>query len=148
MSLVDLTNVSVSNEFDPLPAGKYSVVCESAAVKETKAGTGEYINVKFSVTDGDHKDRKVFTMYNLKNPNPKAVEIGLGQLKRFMEAAGEDNLNLSRASDLEGLRCDVKLSIKTDSYGDKNNITSYKEFSGELVAQVTGSNVTADDIPF
>lgn len=135
MSFLDLTNVG-TGDFEPLPEGSYNVVCDSAEIKQTKTGTGEYINTKFKVVGGEFDGRKLFTMFNIKNPNEKAVQIGMSQLKSFMKASGLESFVLRNVTDLEGMRCSVGVKIKEDSYGKKNNISYYKPSSKEMEASL------------
>lgn len=123
MSLVDLTNVSATDEL--LPAGQYNVSVEKAEVKETKSGTGQYINVTFTIIGGENNGRKLFHMFNIKNENAKAVEIGLSQLKSFMLAAGAKSFAIDSVTQLHGLYASAKVVRTSDSYGDKNVIKGF-----------------------
>ena len=150
MSFLDVTNDAAAS-FAPLPVGKYNVNCLSAEVKETKAKTGEYISVTFEVMEGPFRNKKLFTTFNIKNPNPKAVEIGRGQLKSFMENAGLTDFALNGVGDLEGLKTGVKTKIRKDEvYGDKAEVSYYCPPTklAEENTQAVDSSFTADDIPF
>jgi hypothetical protein len=117
MSLFDLTNVSSTGIED----GQHVASIAAAEVKPTKAGTGEYINVKWELQGGS----SFYAMYTIKNPNQKAVDIGLGELKRMMLASGAKNLAISGVDELLGLRCLLTLKTETDDYGDKIKIKKY-----------------------
>jgi len=84
---VDALPVSDRN-FEPLPAGWYTAVVNGAEIKNTKAGTGQYIAVRYDITGPTHQGRVVFGNLNIKNPNPKAEEIGRQQLGELMRAIG------------------------------------------------------------
>lgn len=129
MSLnLDLSNAKESTGFDPIPSGQYFVLVDEATVKSTKAGTGEFIAVKFRVLEGPSEGRFIFESYNIKNPNPQAVEIALGKLRGFMRLAGAKELKLNSASDLLGMRCDAVVKIKEEvGYGPKNVISHFVE---------------------
>ena len=116
--MLDLTNVQASGL---LAKGEYVASVKSAEVKETKNGTGEYINVCFQTEEGN-----VYTMFNIKNENPKAVTIGLQQLKSMMLASGAESFILNSVNDLLGLKCIIKVDIKDDNFGTKNVIKGYK----------------------
>src|SRR5690554_5309911 len=66
--------------FDPIPAGWYTATIAGAELRQTKAGTGEYIAVQYNVTGPSHEGRVMFGNLNIRNPNPKAEEIGMRQL--------------------------------------------------------------------
>jgi hypothetical protein len=138
MSFVSLKDVKVDDEFAPIPAGKYTLRCNEAEVKDTKAGTGRYIKCQFKTEE----NRVVWHLFNIENPNPKAVEIGLGQLKRFLKGAGyHDPEELGSLNDLIGLKaeCTVKID-KSEQYGDKNVISGFSVKKKQSAEK--------DDVPF
>ena len=118
-----------SKDYSPLPAGWYSATISGAEVKETKAGTGEYIAVKYSITGPTHQGRVIFGNLNIKNPNPKAEEIGRQQLGDIMRAIG-----LARVTDTDQLiggNLVIKLDVKADeTYGDRNEVKGFKAVAG------------------
>ena len=125
--MFDLTEVKAAGSFEPIPAGTYNVFCVEAQVKQTKDGTGDYINCKFKITDGEYDGSFLFTMFNIKNKNAKAVEIGMSQLKSFMMCCGLTDFKLASVTHLEGLNCSAVVKIKNDAqYGDKNVISYFK----------------------
>lgn len=119
MSLFDASNVSTTGVED----GDFVIVVDEAEVKETKSGTGEYINIKWKV---EETGSTFYAMYNIKNQNQKAVDIGLGQLKKMMLAAGAEP-KVSGVDELIGLRVLARLKNKEDDYGDRVEIKSYKK---------------------
>jgi hypothetical protein len=126
------------SDYAPLPAGWYKVRITEADIKETKAGTGNYIKVRYDVLDGTHAGRVVFGNLNLRNPNPKAEEIGRQQLSRLMLAMG-----LTQVTDTDQLiggELSIKLAIqKSDQYGDSNDVKDWKALSNQPVAAAAGS---------
>lgn len=139
--LLDLSSDVVPSN-SVLPAGKYNVVCEEANIKETKDGSGEYINARFSVIDEAFNNRKVFMMFNIKNKNEQAVTIGRQQLKSFLIAAGTENFALTSVKALEGMKAKVTVNVKADSYGEKNNITKFDK------CEIEGATFSGSDTPF
>lgn len=123
---LDLTEVKESTGFKPVPAGEYTVLLDDCQIKETKSGSGEYINAKFRILGGEQEGKFLFSMFNIKNENPKAVEIGLQQLKMFMKCAGFADFKLTNVLDLVGYRANAVVKIKTDSYGEKAVISYFK----------------------
>ena len=142
MALLDTPFVADPNaghsDYSPLPAGWYKVRITEADIKETKAGTGNYIKVRYDVLDGTHAGRVVFGNLNLRNPNPKAEEIGRQQLSRLMLAMG-----LTQVTDTDQLiggELSIKLAIqKSDQYGDSNDVKDWKALSNQPVAAAAGS---------
>lgn len=115
-------------EFDPLPAGWYSAQITDADLKTTKSGTGKYISVRYDITGPTHQGRCVFGNINIKNDNIKAEEIGRQQLGDIMRASG-----LTQVTDTDqllGANLQIKLAVKTDDYGTKNEVRGFKALSG------------------
>jgi hypothetical protein len=127
-------NLPESTGFDPLPAGWYFATITESELKTTKAGNGEYISIKYEVTGPTHQGRGIYSMLNIRNPNPKAEEIGLGQLRSLMAAI---NLNdLQDTDQLLGGSLQIKLNVKRDEeYGDKNEVKQYKALSTVMPSQ-------------
>jgi hypothetical protein len=84
----DPTQVEPASDFDPLPAGKYLAVITESEMKETKAGTGEYLQLTFEIIDGEFKGRHVWARLNLHNPNATAVKIAQAELSSICRAVG------------------------------------------------------------
>ena len=119
--------------YEPLPAGWYSVSITGAEIKSTKAGTGEYIAPRFDVIGPTHQGRVVFGTINIRNASPKAEEIGLQQLGELMRAIGL--AQLSDTDQLIGSQLQIKLSVeKSEQYGDKNQVKAFKAAGGAMSA--------------
>jgi len=122
------------NNFEPLPEGWYTASISDAEIKTTKAGNGQYINVKYSIIGPTHQGRMVFCMVNIKNPNPKAEEIGRQQLGEIMRAIG-----LSKVSDTDqliggSLSIKLKITPASGDYEASNNVSSFKALAGGIPA--------------
>lgn len=149
MALLDTPFVADPNagqsDYSPLPAGWYNVRITEADVKQTKAGTGNYIKVRYDVTDGQHAGRVVFGNLNLRNPNPKAEEIGRQQLSKLMLAMG-----LTQVTDTDQLiggTLSIKLAIQqSEQYGDSNDVKDWKALSNQPAA-MSGSAPTPTPPP-
>lgn len=116
-------------EFQPLPAGWYTANITDAEVKETKAGTGSYIKCRYDITGPSHEGRVVFGNLNIRNPNPKAEEIGRQQLGDLMRAIGL--ASVTDTDELIGGRCQIKLAVrKSEEYGDGNEVRSWRAAAG------------------
>lgn len=120
-------------DFSPLPDGWYAVTVSEADVKQTKAGTGSYIKMRLDVTGPTHQGRVIFSNINLRNPNPKAEEIGQQQLGELMRAIGLPRLE--DTDQLIGRSFSVKLVIRSsEQYGDQNEVKAYKAIGGASTA--------------
>lgn len=122
--------VGQSGNFEPLPAGDYSVTIESADVNPTKDNSGQYIKMKMKVTGPTHAGRTIFANLNIRNKSPKAEEIGRQQLGDIMRAIGL--ATLSDTDQLVGGHLVVKLAIKPadGQYEAGNEVKAYKAGNG------------------
>ena len=123
-----LANAEMGN-FDAIPAGQYTIQCESAEICTTANKTGKYIKTKFRITDGKYANRYLFHNFNIQNENKKAVDIGLGQLKSFMLFGGflpEAQAKAQLPSSLINVVVGVKTKNETsEKYGDQSRVTSF-----------------------
>lgn len=136
MSLgLDLTNVTETG--GPVPTGTYAVVIDKAEVSATKAGNGEMIKVQMKILDGQPQaGRVIFDQFNIKNPNPQAVQIGLGQLKGMLKAFGFPNPNkLESTTELLGLKGQVSVKVEEDpGYAPAARVKAYKPLTNAAPA--------------
>jgi len=138
--MVNLGNFDPSeheSSFEPIPVGEYQAIIRNSEKKETKSGTGSYLNLTFEIVAGQHKGRTLFDILNLWNPNPKAVEIANQQLAKIAKAVGvQGRLNDSHA--LHNVPLTIKVDIEEDNQGNpRNKIKAYKRRSGGAQAAPT-----------
>ena len=86
----DATGIDTSDDrgFEPLPQGKYNAMVIESTIKDTKAGTGQYLELVCQVLDGKHVNRKVWHRLNIVNPNPVAENIGRKDLAILLSNLG------------------------------------------------------------
>jgi|TARA_R110000824_G_scaffold3524_4_gene16729 hypothetical protein len=131
---IDLNDMPVAEkrDFDPVPAGWYTVAIAGAELRDTKAGTGKYISVRFDITGPEHQGRVVFTNLNTRNPNPKAEEIGRQQLGEIMRAIGVQKLE--DTDELIGGNLSIKVTVKNDpTYGAGNEVKGFRAIEGSVL---------------
>ena len=130
-----------TGSYEPLPAGWYTASITQCELKTTKAGNGQYIKIRYDITGPTHQGRVVFGTLNIRNPNPKAEEIGRQQLGDIMRAIG-----LAKVSDTDQLiggQISIKLEVKEDAqYGASNEVRGFKSVSGSA-APATAKPVAA-----
>ena len=127
--LPDVFNAKDSEKmggFEPIPAGWYLAEITKSEMKDTAAGTGKYLNLQMKVVDGEFAGRYLFTLLNLVNPNPVAVEIAQKELASICEACDIDELEDS--TELHGIpmACRVAIRAGNSNYPPKNEIKAYK----------------------
>lgn len=127
-----------NGNYEPLPPGWYHANITGAELKSTKAGNGQYIAVRYDITGPTHQGRVVFGNLNIKNPNPKAEEIGRQQLGEIMRAIG-----LAKVTDTDQLiggSLQIKLEIRQqEGYEPSNDVKGYKATSGSVPTPAAAS---------
>jgi len=115
--------------YGPLPEGWYQCVCTEATFKETKTGTGKYIQAGLTVEGPSHQGRRLFARFNIHNANDKAQDIGIRQFGEFVRAVGLVKVNDTDM--LVGRRCSVKVKTRTsEQYGDQSDPVNYRAIEG------------------
>ena len=84
----DANTVEPTSSFDPLPAGKYMAAVTGTEMKPTKQGDGSYLEIEFTILEGQFKDRKVWDRLCLNHPNAQTVKIARGNLSALCRAVG------------------------------------------------------------
>ena len=86
LSGFDATEVAPATDFTPMPAGEYLAMIVDTEMKQTKSGSGEYLNVALEIVDGEHKGRRLWDRLNLRNQNETAVKIAQASLSAICHA--------------------------------------------------------------
>jgi hypothetical protein len=98
--------------FEALPRGDYTAMITDSVLKETKAGTGQYIALTMEIIDGSYSGRKIWDNLNVKNANPTAEKIAQASLTRYFQSCGQD---LERGADTTALyNIPFKLTLGID----------------------------------
>ena len=111
------------NNFEPIPDGWYEVLISSTQLKQTKAGTGEYIALRYNVLGPAHRGLVIVGKLNIRNPNSKTQDIGIQQLGDLMQAIGL--ASVEDTDQLIGGHLEVEVKISEASGGcDFSNYVS------------------------
>ena len=130
-------------EFTPLPAGWYLVTIHSAEVRQTKAGNGQYIKLRYDIVGGEHASRVVFGNLNTKNASEKAQEIGRQQLGELMRAIGLPTIQ--DTDQLVGGVLEIKLSVRDDpQWGVSNEVKGFRSANSSAPAAAPKPAVAAN----
>jgi len=126
---LDLSTVKEST-FELLPPGWHFGSVQSVELKTTKSGTGQYVKVAFKV-----KDKVIFHNFNIRNDNPKAMQIGLGELKKFATASGVPaDGKIASLDTIRAFSCMLNIAVKEDEgYGAQNVVKGFKPASAEAI---------------
>ena len=119
-------DVEPNTAFEPIPAGKYLAAIIASETKQTKSGGGSYLELTFSILDGEYKGRQLWSRLNLSNPNATAVKIARGDLSAICRAINvmqpKDSVDLHNLP----LVINVKLKKRTDNDELTNEIKGYE----------------------
>jgi len=153
---------------EPVPPGRYTVVCEKTDVKPNKKNNGTILSLMFVIQDGEHKNRKIYENLNIQHENPKAEMIGQQMLAGLCRIAEIEHL--SNTAQLHGIPIEIMISVQPgdDKYPARNRVKGFirkVEQTGGIdltksrnpqpstVASIKPSSTTSirdldDDIPF
>ena len=126
----DANAVQPQESFEPIPAGWYECMIVESEMKPTKSGTGQYLQLRLDVTEGQYANRVLFERLNLDNPNTTAVEIAQRTLSAICHATGV--LQPRDSSDLHNIPLRVKVSVRPagNVYEANNDIKGYESLGG------------------
>ena len=117
-----------TSRFEPLPRGDYECIVIDTKIKDTKAGTGQYIEVTFQVVDGPASGRRLWDRLNISNPSKQAEEIAKEQLDRLCAAVGLKH-KMQQTEQLHDVP--IMVSVDIDRKDDtRNRIESYSKLGG------------------
>ncbi len=134
-----------SSGFDPLPEVEYMVEIDSAEIKNNKKSNGRHVKCALKVISDDYNGRLVFVMFNIENDSPKAVEIGRGEMKKMMQAAGIES-RYPKLKEIMNKRLCVKLGLSKEKNdkGQFDNVVKVYKKSSEFSAVVSTSPSKSD----
>ena len=84
----DANKVEPATPFEAIPAGKYLAVISASEMKPNKAGTGQFLQLVFTIIEGELRNRQVWARLNLENPNELAMKIAQAELSAICRAVG------------------------------------------------------------
>ena len=129
------SEVEPTSNFEPLPAGKYLAAITDSEMKPTKNGNGSYLQLTFTVIEGQYKNRVLWARLNLDNPNATAEKIARSELSAICHAVGvmqpRDSVELHNLP----LVIAVKLRKREDSGELTNEIKGYERKTAAGQAQ-------------
>lgn len=122
--------------YEPVPPGWYTARIHSAEVKDTKAGNGQYIKMRYDIVGPSHQGRVIFGNLNIRNPNAKAEQIGRQQLGEMMRAIGL--AEIQDTDQLIGGTCEIKLDIQAadGDYAARNEVRGWQHSGSAPAAPV------------
>ena len=128
------TEVEPTTSFEPLPAGKYLAAITESEMKPTKSGSGSYLQLTFTILDGEYKNRVLWARLNLNNPNATAVKIARSELSAICHAVGV--MQPRDSVDLHNLP--LVITVKLKKRDDTGELTN--EIKGCAKKDAAGAN--------
>ena len=154
--MVELDGYDANNyepqSFDTIPSGDYDAVITESELKDTKAGDGQYLKLTLQILSGEYANRKLWDILNLKNKNPKAVEIAKGTLSSICRAV--ETMTPKDSADLHNKPLLIAVGVEAASggYNEKNKIVGYRKLPVGMSPAAVKAEATdtpaSDDIPF
>ncbi len=125
--------------YDLIPEGWYNATITKAELNNTKAGTGQKIDMRYDIVGPTQQGRVVFGTVNVRNQSQKAEEIGRQQLGEIMRAVGL--AKIQDTDELVGGSICVRVKIRPaeNGYDARNEVSGFKSASGAL-PQVTSTS--------
>jgi len=84
----DASQVDPSVPFEAVPSDKYTAEITKSELKPTKAGDGSYLEIEYTIIEGEYKGRKVWDRLCLNHQTQKTVEIARANLSAVCHAVG------------------------------------------------------------
>ena len=139
----DATQVEPQQSFDAVPPGKYEAIIIDSEMKQTKAGTGEYLQLTFEIVGPSHSGRKVWSRLNLSNPNRTAEEIAQRELSAICMVCGIGQIQDSEELHDIPLIIDVAVENNQNSGSQNNRIKGYQAAKTAPAANVAAAKAAA-----
>lgn len=121
MAMLNFNAASVppATAFEAIPAGNYTAIIAESAMKPTKRGDGEYLQLTLQIIDGEHSGRKLFDRLNLNNPNATAVDIAQRTLSAICHAVGV--MQPQDSAELHDIPMQVKVGVEKNATDGTNS---------------------------
>ncbi len=108
----DASQVDPSQPVEAIPSDKYNVEITKSELKPTKTGNGSYLELEFTVLDGEYHGRKVWDRLCLNHPTQKTVEIARANLSAICHAVGV--LKPRDSAELHRIPLVINVKLKKD----------------------------------
>lgn len=114
-------------DFEPMPAGAYTVEITGAEVKDLASGNGTGLKLELTVIDPEQfARRKVWANLNIRHTNTQAEQIGQAQLSSLCHAVSIGKLTDTDQLFQKILRVRLKVKPAQGQYAAGNEVTAYE----------------------
>jgi len=115
----DATQVAPSAPMEAVPDGWYSAQITGGEISLNDGGNGRRLNLEWTITEGQFKNRKAFDGFNIIHSNPQAQEIAARDLSAICHATGV--FNVADVKQLFNIPHQIKLGTEPERYVDSDN---------------------------
>ena len=139
------TEVEPTTSFELIPAGKYLAAITESEMKPTKSGAGSYLQLTFTILEGEYKNRILWARLNLNNPNATAVKIARSGLSAICHAVGV----MQPRDSVELHNVPLVISVKVKKRADTGELTNeIKGYAPKAAAAAQPQQATGDTPPW
>jgi cytochrome c biogenesis protein ResB len=131
MSILSGMNYNAENEetmqdYTPVPSGEYLAIATNSEDKETKDKQGSYLQIEWTIVDGLHSGRKLWSRLNLDNNNYTAVKLAKMELATICKATGV--LTPNDSAEFHGIPVVLTVGVEKNKKTEEmqNRIKNYK----------------------
>jgi hypothetical protein len=123
----------------PIPEGAYQVAVSSTDLRNNKSNTGQLLEVKFAVIQGEYQGRTLATWLNIRHASAQTQTIAQAQLSALCRACGI--VTLDDTSDFVNKTLVVKVSVRkrADTGDMTNNIDEFHPLTALASPSNTGT---------
>lgn len=115
--------------FEPLPNGDYVAMITEDEIKQTRAGTGQYLKLTWTVLDGQYTGRKLWSNHNIVNSNETAQQIARQEISAIAHAIGRPRA--STTEELVNMPCRITVAIRQEAGREPSNVIKKWEAIGQ-----------------
>ncbi len=108
-----------------IPSGIYRAAIVDSMTRRVRSGDGRFLQLAFQITEGEHKDRVIWSRLHLQSSNATTVRIAEAELAAICRAVGKHDVKDSTELHGIGLCIDVGTRVR-DSGELVNSIKRYQ----------------------
>jgi len=110
---------------DPLPAGRYLAAVVESQLRATRAGDGQFVELRFQILEGEQRGRSVYARLNLWNPSEAAVAMAHSELASICRAVGVRQVSDTQALHEIPVFIEIAQEVRRDNGRVGNVIRGY-----------------------
>lgn len=102
-----------------IPKGIYRASIFDSMTRRVRSGDGRFLQLAFQITQGEHKDRVIWSRLHLQSSNATTVRIAEAELAAICRAVGKHAVNDS--AELHGIELLIDVGTRVRDSGDLVN---------------------------